>query len=87
MRHSISDTAEYGDLVSGPRVINADVKAEMKKVLEDIQKDKGAKFAKQWIADTDAGYKQFNELRAKEEKHPIEEVGSKLRGMMKWLAK
>lgn len=87
MRHSISDTAEYGDLRSGPRVIDATVKASMKKILEEIQKDKGAVFAKEWIADTAAGYKSFNEMRAKEEKHPIEEVGSKLRGMMKWLAK
>ena len=87
MRHSISDTAEYGDLRSGPRVIDANVKASMKKILEEIQKDKGAVFAKEWISDTAAGYKSFNEMRAKEEKHPIEEVGSKLRGMMKWLAK
>lgn len=87
MRHSISDTAEYGDLRSGPRVIDANVKASMKKILEEIQKDKGAVFAKEWIADTAAGYKSFNEMRAKEEKHPIEEVGSKLRKMMKWLAK
>ena len=87
MRHSISDTAEYGDLRSGPRVIDANVKASMKKILEEIQKDKGAVFAKEWIADTAAGYKSFNEMRAKEEKHPIEEVGSKLRTMMKWLAK
>ena len=87
MRHSISDTAEYGDLRSGPRIIDANVKANMKKILEEIQKDKGAVFAKEWIADTAAGYKSFNEMRAKEEKHPIEEVGSKLRKMMKWLAK
>ena len=87
MRHSISDTAEYGDLRSGPRVIDANVKASMKKILEEIQKDKGAVFAKEWIADTAAGYKSFNEMRAKEEKHLIEKVGSKLREMMKWLAK
>ena len=87
MRHSISDTAEYGDLRSGPRVIDANVKASMKKILEEIQKDKGAVFAKEWIADTAAGYKSFNEMRAKEEKHLIEKVGSKLRSMMKWLAK
>jgi len=87
MRHSISDTAEYGDLRSGPRVIDSRVKDTMKTLLEEIQKDKGGKFAKEWIADSAAGYKRFNEMRAKEEKHPIETVGTKLRGMMKWLAK
>jgi ketol-acid reductoisomerase len=87
MRFSISDTAEYGDYVSGPRVIDAGVKARMKEVLNDIQKDKGAAFAKRWIADTKAGYPEFHKLRDSNAKHPIEEVGKKLRGMMKWLAK
>jgi ketol-acid reductoisomerase len=87
MRFSISDTAEYGDYVSGPRVIDAGVKARMKEVLNDIQKDKGAVFAKRWIADTKAGYPEFLKLRAKNAAHPIEGVGKTLRGMMKWLAK
>ncbi len=87
MRFSISDTAEYGDYVSGPRVIDAGVKARMKEVLNDIQKDKGAVFAKRWIADTKAGYPEFFKLRAKNAAHPIEGVGKTLRGMMKWLAK
>ncbi len=85
MRHSISDTAEYGDLHSGPKVIDARVKESMKKVLEDIQKDKGARFAKRWIEDTANGYKEFNELRNKEKSHPVEEVGKKLRSMMSFL--
>jgi len=85
MRHSISDTAEYGDLYSGPKIIDARVKESMKKVLEDIQKDKGARFAKRWIADTANGYKEFNELRNKEKSHPVEEVGKKLRSMMSFL--
>jgi ketol-acid reductoisomerase len=87
MRFSISDTAEYGDYVSGPRIIDAGVKARMKEVLNDIQKDKGAKFAKNWIADTKAGYPDFHKMRDKEAAHPIESVGKKLRSMMKWLSK
>lgn len=87
MRFSISDTAEYGDYVSGPRVIDAGVKARMKEVLNDIQKDKGAAFAKRWVADTKAGYPEFHKLRDKNAAHPIEAVGKTLRGMMKWLAK
>lgn len=85
MRHSISDTAEYGDYVSGPRVIDSHVKHNMKKVLEDIQKAKGAKFAKRWIADTAAGYPEFKRLQVQEKVHPVEKVGKKLRSMMKWL--
>ena len=85
MRHSISDTAEYGDLSRGPRVIDSSVKSRMKEVLSEIQKDQGSVFAKEWIADSKAGYFKFNQLRAKEEKHPIEKVGKELRAMMKWL--
>jgi ketol-acid reductoisomerase len=87
MRYSISDTAEYGDYVSGPRVIDAGVKQRMKDVLNDIQKDKGSVFAKNWIKETADGYPKFEEMRKKEAGHPIEEVGKKLRSMMKWLAK
>ena len=85
MRHFISDTAEYGDLTRGPRVIDKRVKKNMKKVLNEIQKDKGAKFAKEIIKDFKKGSPNFNKLRAKEAGHPIEEVGKKLRSMMKWL--
>lgn len=87
MRFSISDTAEYGDLTRGPRIIDAGTKARMKEVLNEIQKDKGAKFAKEWVAETKAGYPNFQKLRDAGAAHPIEAVGKKLRSMMKWLAK
>ena len=87
MRDSISDTAEWGDLISGPRVIDAGVKARMKEVLDDIQKDKGARFAKRWVEETEKGYPEFQKLREKGLNHPIEVVGKKLRGMMKFLGK
>ncbi|MEO7588516.1 MAG: ketol-acid reductoisomerase [Arachnia sp.] len=83
-RWSISDTAEYGDYVSGPRVIDARVKANMKDVLTDIQT--GA-FAKRFIDDQDAGAPEFNELRAKGEQHPIESTGRELRKLMSWVDK
>lgn len=87
MRFSISDTAEYGDLTRGPRIIDAGVKARMKEVLGEIQKANGAQFAKEWVAETKAGYPNFQKLREQGAAHPIEEVGRKLRSMMKWLAK
>jgi len=87
MRYSISDTAEYGDLTRGPRLIDASVKARMKEVLSEIQKDKGAKFAKEWVAETKAGYPNFEKLRQQGLAHPIEETGKKLRSMMKFLKK
>ena len=80
-RWSVSDTAEYGDYVSGPRVISPDVKENMKKVLADIQS--GA-FAERFIADQDAGGPEFMALRAKGEAHPIEETGQKLRALFSW---
>lgn len=80
-RWSVSDTAEYGDYVSGPRIISPAVKEEMKAVLADIQS--GA-FAKRFIADQDAGAPEFMALRAKGEKHPIEETGRKLRALFAW---
>ena len=80
-RWSVSDTAEYGDYVSGPRVINEQVKENMKSVLADIQS--GA-FAKRFIDDQDAGGVEFKELRAQGEKHPIEAVGRDLRGLFAW---
>ena len=87
MRYYVSDTAEYGDYVSGPRVIDGHVKQKMKEVLHDIQKDKGGKFAKDFLGDLQSGGKQFDRMRKIEENHPIEKVGKKLRGMMKWLNK
>ncbi len=81
MRWSISDTAEYGDYVSGPRVISPEVKENMKAVLADIRS--GA-FAKRFIDDQDNGGKEFLELRKKGEEHPIEETGRELRSLFAW---
>ena len=81
-RWSVSDTAEYGDYVSGPRVIDPHVKENMKAVLADIQN--GA-FAKRFIDDQDAGAPEFKELRAKGEQHPIEATGRELRKLMSWV--
>ena len=85
MRHSISDTAEYGDYSSGPKVIDSNVKKNMQTILKNIQKDQGGKFAKEWVKEAEQGYPQFLKLRAENKKHPIEEVGEKLRQMMKFL--
>lgn len=84
MRHSISDTAEYGDYMTGSRIITDATKAEMKKVLSEIQ---DGTFAKKWLLENQVNRPQFNALRRKAAEHPIEEVGAKLRGMMSWMAK
>lgn len=81
-RWSVSDTAEYGDYISGPRVIDPSVKENMKAVLADIQ---SGSFAKRFIDDQDAGAPEFKALRAKGEDHPIEQVGRDLRKMMSWV--
>jgi ketol-acid reductoisomerase len=81
-RWSVSDTAEYGDYVSGPRVIDASVKARMQDVLADI---KDGTFAARFIADQDAGAPEFKRLRAEGEQHPIEATGRQLRGLMSWI--
>ena len=83
MRYSISDTAEYGDVSRGPRIINASTKAEMKKILEEIQ---NGKFAEEWIAESDSGRKRFGELQNAGRSHPIEKVGAQLRSMMPWIS-
>ena len=83
MRFSISDTAEYGDLTRGPRIINEGTRAEMKKILGEIR---DGSFAEEWIAENRAGRPRFNELRAKGAEHPIEKVGAELRAMMPWIA-
>jgi ketol-acid reductoisomerase len=82
MRYSVSDTAEYGDVTRGPRVINPQVKEEMKKILGEIQ---DGTFAKEWVAEDAAGRPNFTKLQSEGEQHPIEEVGSKLRGLMSWV--
>lgn len=79
MRHSISDTAQWGDFISGPRIINDAVKAEMKKVLHDIQT---GKFAKSWILENQANRPEFNAINRRENEHLIEIVGRELRSMM-----
>jgi ketol-acid reductoisomerase len=81
-RWSVSDTAEYGDYVSGPRVIDAHVKENMQAVLADI---KSGAFAARFIADQDAGAPEFTALRAKAAVHPIEATGRELRGLMSWI--
>ncbi|MBF0689838.1 MAG: ketol-acid reductoisomerase [Cellulomonas sp.] len=81
-RWSVSDTAEYGDYVSGPRVITPEVKANMQAVLADIQ---NGKFAERFIADQDADAPEFKELRAKGQNHPIEPVGRELRKLFAWV--
>jgi ketol-acid reductoisomerase len=82
MRYSVSNTAEYGDLTRGPRVINDSVKQEMSTLLKDIQS--GA-FADEWMAEHEAGKVRFKKLEEEALSHPIEEVGKRLRGMMPWL--
>ncbi len=82
MRHSISDTAEYGDYTRGPRIVTKETKAEMKKILGEIQS--GA-FAKEFIQETQSGGATFNKLRAEQKAHKIEETGRNLREMMPWL--
>ena len=83
MRYSISNTAEYGDLTRGPRVVTSETKAEMKKILDEIQS--GA-FAREWMDENAGGCTNFYAMREKGENHPIEEVGARLRGMMPWIA-
>ncbi|MBM3687787.1 MAG: ketol-acid reductoisomerase [Actinobacteria bacterium] len=81
-RWSVSDTAEYGDYVSGPRVIDERVKENMKAVLADVQ---NGSFAARFMADQEAGGPEFKALRAQGEQHPIEETGRELRGLMSWI--
>ena len=83
MRYSISNTAEYGDYTRGPRIITDQTKAEMKKVLDEIQK---GQFAKEWMLENQVGAASFKTVRELQAQHPIEEVGAKLRAMMPWIA-
>ncbi|WP_019811379.1 ketol-acid reductoisomerase [Saccharomonospora halophila] len=82
MRYSISDTAEYGDLTRGPRVIGPEVKENMKAVLAEIQ---DGTFAREWVAEDEADRPNFRRLQQQGEQHPIEETGTKLRGLMSWV--
>jgi ketol-acid reductoisomerase len=81
-RFSISDTAEYGDLTRGPRVITSATKDEMRKILGEIQ---DGSFAREWVAEDDAGRPNFSRLQKEGQEHPIEQVGEKLRGLMSWV--
>ncbi|MSO72113.1 MAG: ketol-acid reductoisomerase [Rhodospirillaceae bacterium] len=82
MRYSISNTAEYGDYTSGPRVITSETKREMKRILDDIQQ---GRFVSGWIQECKAGQPSFKAMRRNAAAHPIEEVGERLRAMMPWL--
>lgn len=82
MRYSISDTAEYGDYVTGSRIITDETKKEMKQVLTEIQ---DGTFAKKWLLENQVGRPNFNAMRRKEAQHPIEKVGKELREMMSWI--
>jgi ketol-acid reductoisomerase len=83
MRYSVSNTAEYGDYTRGPRVVGEAVRAEMKRILDDIQ---SGRFAREWVLENAAGQPSFKALRRRAAAHPIEEVGAKLRAMMPWIA-
>jgi ketol-acid reductoisomerase len=83
MRYSISDTAEYGDLTRGPRIVNDAVKAEMRAILDEIRT---GKFADEWIAESESGRARFQALREAGKAHPIEQVGAELRAMMPWIS-
>ena len=82
MNYSVSNTAEYGEYVSGPRVVNEQTKAEMKKILSDIQT---GTFTRNWMLENRVNQTSFKAMRAKMAAHPIEEIGEKLRGMMPWI--
>jgi ketol-acid reductoisomerase len=82
MNYSISNTAEYGEYVTGPRIITSDTKAEMKRVLTDIQ---SGKFTRDWMLENKVNQTSFKATRARNAAHPIEEVGERLRGMMPWI--
>jgi ketol-acid reductoisomerase len=82
MRHSISDTAEYGDYTRGPRVVNSATKDEMRKILKEIQ---DGTFAREFIGELGSGGAKFEAYRAAEKTHPIETVGKDLRNMMSWI--
>jgi ketol-acid reductoisomerase len=83
MRYSISDTAEYGDLTRGPRIITDETRAEMRRILEEIV---SGQFADEWVAESDGGRARFNALRERGRQHPIEQVGAELRAMMPWIS-
>jgi ketol-acid reductoisomerase len=82
MHNFISETAKYGDLTRGPRIVNRATKKEMKKILGEIQ---DGKFARQWISETKRGRRKYSRLLKSDLRHPIEKVGAQLRARMPWL--
>jgi ketol-acid reductoisomerase len=84
MNYSISNTAEYGEYVTGPRIVTPETKAEMKRVLEDIQ---SGRFVRDWMAECAVGQPSFKATRRRASEHQIEDVGGRLRAMMPWIGK
>ena len=84
MNYSISNTAEYGEYVSGKKIVDDKTKERMKEVLKDIQ---SGKFTKDWMKENEAGQKNFLKIREKLAEHPVEKVGKNLRAMMPWISK
>ncbi|OHD67638.1 MAG: ketol-acid reductoisomerase [Spirochaetes bacterium RBG_16_49_21] len=82
MRYSVSDTAEYGDYMCGKRIITKKTRAEMKKILKEVQ---NGSFAKKWIRENELGRPEFNRIKEEQRNHPVEKVGAELRRMMKWI--
>jgi ketol-acid reductoisomerase len=82
MRWSISETAEWGDYVSGPRIVTSETKAEMKRILAEIQ---DGSFAKRWMEEYDAGLPNYKKFVEEGHNHPIEKTGAKLRPLMSWI--
>ncbi|MEM9354417.1 MAG: ketol-acid reductoisomerase [Planctomycetota bacterium] len=82
MRYSVSNTAEYGDYTRGPRIVTEETKAEMKKILEEIQ---SGQFAREWILENKAGAPAFKATRRREREHPVEQTGRELRKLMSWI--
>jgi ketol-acid reductoisomerase len=83
MRYSISDTAKYGDITRGPRIITAETKAEMRRILDEIQ---DGRFATEWIKENEDGRDNYNKLLEQGAEHPVEKVGAELRAMMPWIS-
>jgi ketol-acid reductoisomerase len=82
MRYSISNTAEYGDLTRGRRIITDETRAEMKRILAEIQT---GRFAKEWLEENQVGRPVFNAIARRDAQHQVEDVGKRLRGMMSWI--
>jgi ketol-acid reductoisomerase len=82
MRYSISNTAEFGDYTRGPRIINEETRAEMRRILKEIQ---SGQFAREWILENRSGRPVFNALKRQDRYHPVEEVGRRLRSLMTWI--